>query len=170
MEEIWKPIPGYPGYEVSDLGRVRSFRGKQPNPKGRILKQANNKDGYPQVGLYTNKHDQYQRRVHRLMLLAFFGPAEHLVCNHINGIKTDNRLSNLEYVTPEYNSTLAAKAGLYRHGRGEAASYVKLTNEQVLEIRARALIGENQTQIGKDFGIGQSHVSNIKNRKIWSHI
>lgn len=115
-KEIWKDIEGFPGYQVSDQGRVRSFRdfhGKITN-RSRIIKQRINKDGYYELTLYTIEHRKITKRVHRLVANAFLGEHPELVVNHINGVKIDNSIKNLEFVTAEKNSTLASRMGLYK--------------------------------------------------------
>ena len=116
MKEVWKDIDGYLGYQVSDLGRVRSFRNYHGNVTSefRILKMGVNKDGYYELDLRTNDHKHSTKRVHRLVAETFLGKRPGLVVNHINGNKLDNRAINLEFVTAEQNSTLASEAGLYK--------------------------------------------------------
>ena len=115
-QEIWKDIKDFPGYQVSNLGRVRSFRDYHGNITDdfKILKSTINKDGYHELSLYTIDREKVTKRVHRLVINTFLGEHPGLVVNHINGIKTDNNLTNLEFVTPEQNSTLASQMGLYR--------------------------------------------------------
>lgn len=99
INEIWKPIKGFEGfYDVSNFGRVRSLYRKE-----KILKSAKDKDGYLIVGLYKNgKGKTYM--VHRLVWEAFRGSIpKGMQVNHINENKTDNRLENLELVTPKEN-------------------------------------------------------------------
>ena len=116
MEEIWKDIDDFPGYQVSSEGRVRCFR----NFNGKItsnyrdLKPLLNKDDYYYVDLYTTERKQVHKRIHRLVADAFLGPRPDMVVNHIDGNKHRNVISNLEWVTPEENSTKAAKNGLYK--------------------------------------------------------
>lgn len=100
----WAPVPGYPGYAVSDTGLVYSFpkrkkiRGgaMQPLP-GREMKTAAGSHGYPSVRLGRGAHNH--KLVHRLVARAFIGECpEGYVVDHINGERTDNRLTNLRYL------------------------------------------------------------------------
>lgn len=114
--ELWRDIDGFPGYQISSTGRVRSFRDFHGNitDKYRILKLELNKDDYYQICLYTLDHKKVHKRIHRLVADAFLGPRPDLVVNHIDGNKHNNNLSNIEWTTAENNSTLAAQTGLYK--------------------------------------------------------
>jgi hypothetical protein len=95
LEERWLPIVGYDGkYEVSDLGRVKSFARYKD---GRILKHKIDK-GYLRVELKGKIYS-----IHRLVLQAFLPIDEIKQVNHMNHIKTDNRLCNLEWCSPSEN-------------------------------------------------------------------
>lgn len=93
--EAWKPIEGFPPYEVSNLGRVRGYRC--------VLRPCTDHSGYKGVILYNGSSKSF-RSVHRLVASAFcdgwFDGAE---VNHVNGDKSDNRAENLEWVTREEN-------------------------------------------------------------------
>jgi len=120
IREIWKAIPGFEGkYEVSNLGRVKSLARetkKHYSKKGeirktfiqeKILKSSLSPAGYETITLHTNDTPAY-RSVHRLVMLAFSGESE-LHVDHKNGNKTDNRLSNLQYLSPVDNICKSAK-------------------------------------------------------------
>lgn len=104
-EEIWKDIPNYEdNYQVSNLGNLKSLKfGKEKE-----LKSKKDKYGYLAVGLRKNKNQKFFT-VHQLVAMAFLNhiPCGHeLVVNHINFIKTDNRLCNLELITARENTNL----------------------------------------------------------------
>ena len=117
---IWKDIPGWEGfYQVSDSGYVRSLdrciirNGAQMSIKGKLISQHADARGYVSVGLYRNNRC-YNYSVHRLVLLAFnpIPNCDDYQCNHKNGDKSDNRLVNLEWVTPKENQQHAIKLNL----------------------------------------------------------
>lgn len=114
--EEWRPVKGFEGrYEVSNMGRVRSLDRlcirkykdghiTKHTIKGLLLKQRKNHGGYYLVSL-SDGHRRYTTfQTHRLVALHFVdGYKPGLVVNHINEIKTDNRASNLEWCTYQYN-------------------------------------------------------------------
>lgn len=95
--EIWKPVPGYDDYEVSSFGRVRSLY------KNKILSISRNKNGYCAIILY--KRGKLKRfLIHRLVWTAFNGIIpEGMEVNHINEVKTDNSIWNLNLMTHTQN-------------------------------------------------------------------
>ena len=102
MEEIWKDIKGYPNYMVSNMGQVKSLNYRQTG-REKIMKQQLYR-GYLNVGLRKNRKLKIFR-VHRLVYEAFYGRIpQGMQVNHINEIKTDNRLENLNLMTPKENS------------------------------------------------------------------
>ena len=147
--EIYRDVPGFEGlYQVSDCGNVKSLR------KNRLLKLQNLK-GYKKVQLFLGDGHYVQWLVHRLVLLVFVGPSE-LCVNHKDGCRTNNALSNLEYVTYSENNFHAYRIGLAtphntsRHG--EACNLSRLSNCAVQEIRA--LAGKAlQREIAQRFGV-----------------
>ena len=100
--EIWRNIKNYEGlYQVSNLGRVRSLKYN----KVKLLKTNINSDGYYNVKLYKDGVTK-SFRVHRLVWETFNGDIpEGMQVNHINEIKTDNKIENLNLLTPRENHT-----------------------------------------------------------------
>lgn len=155
-------IVNYEGlYQVSNLGNVKSLANSKLK-KEKILKKGKTKMGYNIVSLsYNNICRTYT--IHRLVALAFIPNPEKKPCvNHINGIKTDNRVENLEWCTTSENTKHAHDKGLIKAPKSENHFFSKLTNLQVLEIRK---IGKSlkQKEIAKLYGITQATVSNVLN-------
>lgn len=98
--EAWAPVPGFPRYEVSDRGRVRSVntRGQRNTVAATALNPWRaNKDGYLRVGVW-NSNGRSLRYVHRLVLRAHVGePAQGQEAMHLDSDVTNNRLSNLAW-------------------------------------------------------------------------
>lgn len=128
--EVWLPVVGFEGYyEISSNGQVRSLPNKnkfRPN-QSKNLKPVINL-GYHRVTLRKDKKSYY-KKVHRLVAEAFLENTYNKPCvNHINGIKNDNRLENLEWCT---------------HSENEIHSYLKL-NKNLLGIKKNFKDGYNK--------------------------
>lgn len=170
MSEVWKTIPGYSeDYEVSDLGRVRSYRahgGKRRKEVPHLLTVKPNLHGYLMVGLQVAKKQRHVN-VHTLVAAAFIGPRpDGYEVAHFDGDRSNGRLENLRYATRLENA-----ADKTRHGtmaRHEANGRAKLTVAQVAQIRDRYGAGEFQASLAEAFGISQSQVSNIVRGAHWS--
>ena len=93
---IWKELPRYPGYFVSNTGLVK-------DPAGNLVPELLDNRGYLHVKIGDGVWELRDQYVQRLVLEAFVGPAEGRLACHKNDIPDDNRLSNLEYGTTKLN-------------------------------------------------------------------
>ena len=159
--EEWKDIPEYEGYQVSNFGRIKSLEridalGRRV--KERILKPQITCDGYYLIGLYKNSIQKFYY-IHRLVWEAFNGTIpENMQVNHINEIKTDNSLENLNLMTCKENCNWG--------GRNERVS-IKMTNgktsKPVLQFTLEdILIKEypSTKQVERELGFLQGNIVN----------
>lgn len=173
MKEIWKEIQGYVGlYQVSNLGRVKSKNRNWKN-NDKIIRQGKDRDGYLQIVLYKNKIGK-MFKVHRIVALAFIlNPENKPQVNHINGIKDDNRVENLEWCTSKENMTHAWKINLSNsvHCQGEKCHLSKLTEDDIYVIKGLLEhTSLSQTKIAEIFDVKQNTISRIKLNKRWKHL
>ncbi len=164
MSEKWVDIKDYKGlYEISDTGKVRNV------VKNKTLRISNNGNGYLRVGL---RKDDKRRNflLHRLLALSFIpNPDNKSQVNHINGIKTDNRVENLEWCTNKENNVHAIGTGLLNN-RGSSHGRSKLTEEDVYKIREMAQNKLTDVDISGIFKVSPATVYYIRTRKTWKHI
>jgi hypothetical protein len=166
-DETWRPIPGYDDdYEVSDQGRIRSWRhrtGRREVPVIRALILL------PNGSLYVSLQGPPARQftVHRLVMLAFVGPRpDGMDICHGNGDKTDNRLSNLRYDTHLNNALEASRHGVLSHN----GSRSKLIGTDVRRIRTAAASGVSLRSLAQDFGVAEATIAAMVHRRTWKHV
>jgi len=173
--ENWKRIYWAKDYEVSDLGRVRSWKVKPPNKKDRsiteprVLSVKNGSRGYPCVAIWSDDGIKKMPNIHVLVAEAFLGlrPEGMVVC-HKNDIKSDSRLVNLEYGTHSQNKQQAIKNRVAPFGENHPQS--KLKNNDVQKIKEMLIEGDlTHRQIGDIFGVSRFTISNIKYGKLRKH-
>lgn len=168
--EVFKDIPGYEGqYQVSNLGRVKSLKTKN----GRIMRLKKTWSGYVQVCLCQGNVKTHHS-VHALVLEAFVSlrPEKH-VANHIDGERSNNRLSNLEWVTQQKNimhkyevmqQPHAVPPRLYGENHPLA-----LSQDVAKQIMAAYESGSSARRVGKQFGTSKTTVLKIVNGEHWSN-
>jgi len=120
MSEIIKEIAGYPGSTISNLGIIRNKNGIRKTYVSR---------GYEKI-ILTKNNKSTLFSVHRLVAEAFIeNPGKKQYVNHINGIKTDNRVENLEWCTRSENTLHAYKLGLCKRKKGVNSPYSKMIKQ-----------------------------------------
>lgn len=175
MEE-WRDIKGYEGYyQVSNYGRVRSLDRRVYSPAhnyitkyGKILSPGINTKGYHQIAINRNGVGKRISNVSRYVAEAFLPNAENKSqVNHIDGIKSNNKVENLEWTTCSENRFHAHRIGLI-DCKGNNARYRKLNSFQVRVIRKTK--GLYQIELAEIFNVTKSTISDIQKRKSWKHI
>lgn len=168
--EEWRPVVGFPGYEVSNLAGVRSRlpsrrHGAKTSVPHVTMVHASKKDGYVRVPLIRDgkKHSRY---LHRMVLEAFVGPCPPgwEGC-HDDGVRANCVLGNLCWGTKKRNA-----ADRDRHGRtprGEQKKNAKLT-----ELKVQNILDTDRPhkELAAENGVHKSLISLVKARKIWPHI
>ena len=165
----YKDIQGYRGrYRIYEDGRIWSAWGKK------FKKRRISKDGYVVTVLWNKRAKSVKCKwfsIHRLLYLYFIGKIpKGKQINHKNGIKTDNRLENLEIVTPLENTRHAWRIGLSKRLHGEETSLAKLNDSNIRQIRALKNTGKTQKEIAKVFDVDQTNIHYILSGKTWSHV
>lgn len=155
-----KPVPSYPGYFAGEDGHV--YR------NGTLRKPISNGRGYLRIKTSIN-NVQKDAYVHRMVCEAYHGPCppDH-ECRHLDGSRSNNVPSNLEWATKAVN-----EADKVRHGTlnwGERNGLSVLTEETVTIARARAAAGEQVKQIATDLGIAANVLANAVRGKTWHRL
>ena len=163
--EEFLPVDGWPGYEASNLGRVRSSRAGRG---WRVLAGGRDKDGYRQLVLSAGVARRQTRRVAHLVADAFLGPRPvGMVVAHENGINTDDRAANLRYKSQRDNIRDKERHGTAQ--RGERNWRASMTEKQAKA--AWALRGEmSAADAARVIGVSRSAVYGIWRRRSWRHI
>lgn len=167
MNEIWKAIDGFDGYEVSNLGRVRSVdrvvttKAGQRKYRGKIRAQSADSRGYKHISFWKNGR-QFGFVVHRLVAAAFLRrmmPGEEV--NHDDLDKSNNIDRNFEITTHAVNMEHATKAGRMAK---------KLTEQMVREIKFAFLWGENKINLARQFGVTRAAINAIVFGRAWKRV
>lgn len=176
-KERWKKVDGFEdAYEVSDLGRVKSLS----RWCGTCLKKESflnsnrrlTKDGYPRVVLSKSGQTK-EYRLNRLVAEHFIdNPHGKKMVNHKNGIKTDNRAENLEWMTREENMQHAYDNSLKRPIKGWSHSNSKLKKEDVDYIKSNFKKGSKEfgsSVLGRKFDVSHRTILNVIEGKTYNH-
>ncbi len=163
VKELWKPLLEYKGIEVSSIGRIRKAANK--SRKERILTEfPKDRDGYYRCSVQRLDGTWTSQPVHRLVAKAFIPRTKNRdIVNHIDGNRTNNRIENLEWVTPKENVIHSFKFGSRKICK-QVPKKTILTDFQVDQIgKLRELYTVNQ--IAKLFNIEYQSLKNIIHKK-----
>jgi len=160
--EIWRKIPDFKGYYVSNVGRIISINRNKNKPL--VMKKHHDKDRYERITLFDHtKNDYTFCFVHQLVLFAFVGPKlDGMETSHLNHKRDDNRLCNLRWETASENQRRRVENRTDM--RGENSPLAKLTNEDVFNIRKLYLDGQHSfKEIDTLYNItGSSYIIKLK--------
>lgn len=154
-------------FVASGAWTVDPERGEVCGLKGEPFRRTNSW-GYIQIKFRRPEDYRVECQVlaHRVVWEAVKGPlSPELQINHRNGIKTDNRIANLEAVSQSVNMLHAYGTGLTQPSRSNA----RLTPTQVLEIYRRSL-HERDAPLAAEYGLSRSAINNIRNGWSWAHV
>jgi hypothetical protein len=162
-----KDVVGYEGLYFCNInGDFYSYPKKTRKGIRKMKPIKYPKSGYLNIDLCKDGKVK-KHLTHRLIAEAFIvNPENKPQVNHINGIKTDNRVENLEWNTRSENQLHSIRVGL-RSAKGEKNSQSKLNKDSVI------LIYNDNRQykfIAEDFNVCVATISGIKNQRTWSHI
>lgn len=160
--ETWKTINVNPIYEISSFGNIRFKFISKKVPIFNVL-------GYKRSNIGIGKNRK-SVSIRRMVAIAFIpNPENKPQVNHINGIKTDNRVENLEWCTASENIIHSFRVLNKQINKGEKCNLSKLKENDIIFIR------ENKNKFTvkeycEMFNISQSAICNILNYKRWAHI
>ena len=177
-KEVWLPVKGYEGiYEISNKGRLKSLPRMVDNYtkktlfKGGIRKESLDSYGYVK---YNMSKDSVTKGMlaHRIVALAFIpNPEKRPQINHINAVKTDNRVENLEWCTPMENIHHSMEMGLQKKRSGEEIHFAILTEKEVIEIRSKYKPRKYTfKRLGIEYGVSYQTIQCIIHKRSWKHI
>lgn len=164
LKEEWKVFKQNDNYSVSNFGNVKRI------DKNKLMTLCYDGRGYLRVCLCKDGIVSHYT-VHRMVALTFLGkrPKGYQV-NHIDGIKRNNNILNLEYVIPKENYRHAAELGLINPPKGRKHHNAKLIEYDVKEIKEMLSINMTHFEIAKEFNVTREAITSISRGRTWKHV
>ena len=168
--EIWAWISGYEGdYQESTFGRTKSFK----RGKVKIMKPSLDSNGYLFVELHKNDGGK-KFKVHQLVAQTFIPNPKNLPeVDHKFGMRLDNSVGNLQWVTRAENNTLAFALSLYNHPKGEGHHNALMTNAQAEYCRKVHIKGDKEfgsAALARKFAVNPSTIIQIVRGKSYKNV
>jgi len=176
--EDWKDIIGYEGlYQVSNMGNVKSLprltralNGAIMPFKGKSLIPQIDKGGYCRVSLRKNSI-AILHSVHRLVAMHFLqNPYNFDEVNHKNGIKTDNRATELEWCNRSYNKTHSYRVLGQKKMNGVNSGMAKVTPSDIANMKIDYQTMKSYSKVGTKYNISGTQAWRILTKKAWQHL
>lgn len=168
MEE-WKNIPGYPGYQASNLGNIRSFwfygnTNTLSETPHLMHPSSEPKHGYLIVNMKNAEGKRGTRLIHRLVLMAFRGNSKQYAL-HKNDNPKDNTIDNLYWGSQKQNVDDQKRNGKFLYG--EKCPWSKLTKKDIIDIKEYSRTGFTHSELAKAYEVSRSLITMIINNKRW---
>jgi hypothetical protein len=167
LDEVWRLIPGYEDYSVSNFGNVKRQSSGKGTRAGRSIKACRDAGGRMVFNVRAYGKTK-QVKIHRVVMLAFVGkcPIE-LEVAHLDGNQANNILANLVYATPKENNS--HKVGHGTQKRGEQIHCAKLNQKKVNEIR-ESYPQLSYSKLAKKYDVAIGSIVQVVKRRSWSHV
>ena len=165
VDENWRKVPGFSGYEVSDHGRIRSLR----RANARLMNPEIDKDGYSRVALV--KDGRYEHQVlSRLVAIAFIGlcPEGKPYCCHEDGVPSNNRPSNLRWDSQAGNISDKLQHGTHQVGSKHPRAQVD--ESQIRNVKRLLATGATAKAIAATVGISVHIVNDASRGRSWRQV
>jgi hypothetical protein len=166
----WRPIPGWPEYEVSEHGSLRRAHDRNGAGPGHALKPWRNKrTGYLQISLWRGNQD-FRTTIHRIVELAFIGqaPSSKHVVAHNDVSRENNHWTNLRWATQRENMADTARHGT--HNRGSRNGQAKIDEVCALAIRKMVAMNVPRSVAAEGFGVCRQTIDDIVSKRRWRHV
>jgi transcriptional regulator CtsR len=169
--EIWKRVPNYNRYKVSNTGLIKTFDWKGSG-QTRIMKPSKDNSGYLRTMLKRDDGIIHTIKVHRIVAQTFIENTENKPeINHLDACKTNNNTYNLEWCTRQENIQHSIDNGLMVSHCGEKNGCSKLKEHQVKEIRNKFKPRKYTRQmLADEFNVKPSTIKDVILRKSWKHL
>lgn len=160
---MWKQIQDF-DYEINEQGEVRRISSQ------RVKKSFQRGDGYIHIQIWRGGNEKKMFQLHRLLALSFIpNPENKLFVNHINSIRSDNRIVNLEWCTHSENVLHSYMVGTSSN-KGSNNGFSKLNEAHVLNIRKLYSQSYPTKLLTEIFQVHKNTIKSIVSRRSWSHI